>query len=312
MSRLRAYAQLVRLPNLPTVLADVCLGFLATKSAFVPTRWPVFGCLLLASVCLYWGGMVWNDFFDVEQDKRERPERPLPSGRVARREAGRLGAGLLAGGVGFALLAGTLSAWLDRGAFLLAPLLALALAGTIFLYDAWLKRFWAGPVGMGACRFLNVVLAVSVAGGAAAATLGTYLGLVVGLYVGAVTWLARTEARVSSQPMLIAASALMLVSLIAALFLPVLPLPRARPEESSVLFPYLLVALGFAVGFPVVRAVRGPTPDNVQAAVKRSLMCLIVLDAVLASALAGSFGLVILVLLAPSLYLNRKRWLYAT
>jgi hypothetical protein len=41
-------------------------------------------------------------------------------------------------------------------------------------------------------------------------------------------------------------------------------------------------------------------------------MALILLDAVLATATAGAIGLVILLLLAPSLYLNRKRWLYAT
>jgi hypothetical protein len=41
-------------------------------------------------------------------------------------------------------------------------------------------------------------------------------------------------------------------------------------------------------------------------------MGLIVLDAVLASGLAGTIGLVILLLLAPSLYLGRRRWLYAT
>jgi 4-hydroxybenzoate polyprenyltransferase len=313
MSRLRAYAQLVRLPNLPSALADVCLGFLATKSAFIPPRWPGFACLLLASGCLYCGGMVWNDYFDVEQDTRERPFRPIPSGRISRRDAARCGAALLAAGVGFAALAGALSAWLDRGPFVLAPALAVVLAAAILLYDAALKRFWAGPFGMGACRFLNVLLAASVAGGAAAATVGVCLGLVVGLYVGAVTWLARTEARVSSQPMVIGAGVLMLVSLAIALFLPVLPLQKgSHSDDSSVLFPYLLVALGFALGFPVVRAAREPTPDRVQAAVKRALICLIVLDAVLASAFAGSLGLVILVLLAPSLYLNGRRWLYAT
>jgi hypothetical protein len=51
---------------------------------------------------------------------------------------------------------------------------------------------------------------------------------------------------------------------------------------------------------------------QVQAAVRRSLMALILLDAVLATATAGLVGLSILVLLIPSLYLNRKRWLYAT
>jgi 4-hydroxybenzoate polyprenyltransferase len=50
----------------------------------------------------------------------------------------------------------------------------------------------------------------------------------------------------------------------------------------------------------------------VQAAVKRCLMGLIVLDAILALAVAGTVGLAILALLVPSMYLNRKRWLYAT
>ncbi len=41
-------------------------------------------------------------------------------------------------------------------------------------------------------------------------------------------------------------------------------------------------------------------------------MGLILLDMVLATALAGTAGLVLLVLLAPSVYLNRQQWLYAT
>ncbi len=41
-------------------------------------------------------------------------------------------------------------------------------------------------------------------------------------------------------------------------------------------------------------------------------MGLILLDTVLATALAGSMGLVLLLLLAPSVYLNRRSWLYAT
>src|SRR5438067_2386375 len=86
----RAYAQLVRLPNVFTAMADITLAALAT--AALRERWPVFVLLLLASSCLYCGGMVWNDVFDVEQDRRERPFRPLPSGRVSRGAAMRFGA----------------------------------------------------------------------------------------------------------------------------------------------------------------------------------------------------------------------------
>jgi 4-hydroxybenzoate polyprenyltransferase len=292
MSALRTYAQLVRLPNLPTALADVCLGALATGA--LPRRWPHFLLLLLASGCLYCGGMVWNDFFDVEQDKRERPFRPIPSGRVTRRQAGWFGAGLLAAGVVWAALAG-------------AVLLGLALVAAILLYDGWLKRTPAGPVAMGAFRFLNVLLAVSVSG-SLAWPLGPHLALVVGLYIVGVTWFARTEARASSQAALKGAAGVMLAALLLAVALPA----HLPPGAGSPLFPYLLVALGFVIGLPVCQAVASPTPGRVQAAVKRCLMGLVLLDAVLATAVAGAVGLVILVLLAPSLYLNRKSWLYAT
>ena len=66
------------------------------------------------------------------------------------------------------------------------------------------------------------------------------------------------------------------------------------------------------VGLPIQQAIRKPTPERVQAAVKRALIGLVLFDAVLATALAGSAGLVILLLLVPSLYLNGRRWLYAT
>jgi 4-hydroxybenzoate polyprenyltransferase len=314
MSRLRTYAQLVRLPNLPTALADVCLGALAahvTPDGWLPFRWLPFLLLLATTACLYSGGMVWNDYFDVEQDRRERPERPIPSGRVSRGEAGRLGAVLIAGGLLCAILAGmAVGRYGPDNSKLAPPVLAACLVAAIFLYDGWLKRTPVGPVAMGLCRFLNVLMAVSISGSLLGLK-GVHLAFVVGLYVAGVTWFARTEARLSSQWSLGGALAVMLFALLLAL-----PLPlddRGDPNgTSSPLFPYLLVALGVAVALPACQAVATPTPNRVQAGVKRALMALVLLDATLATALAGTVGLVILVLMAPTLYLNRRRWLYAT
>ena len=302
MSRLRTYAQLIRLPNLPTALADICLAALAlaVQPAFgeLAGGFPYdrFALVLLASACLYCSGMVWNDFFDIDQDRRERPFRPLPSGRVSPREAATLGGVLMLAGVGFAFLAG-------RTAFVVSLCLVVA----IFLYDCWLKRIWAGPVGMGLCRFLNVLLGLSLAG-SIPTPWGVHLAAVVGLYIVGVTWLARTEARMSSQTALQGAATVMLASLVMALPLPA----QADRPAASPLFPYLLVVLGFLIGLPVSRAIAGPTPDNVQSAVKRCLMGLILLDAVLATALAGTVGLALALLLVPVLILKRQRWLYAT
>jgi 4-hydroxybenzoate polyprenyltransferase len=90
-----------------------------------------------------------------------------------------------------------------------------------------------------------------------------------------------------------------------------IPVPTWVPVGgSSLLFPYLLVGLGFWVGIPLWQAIEQPGPARVQAAVKRSIFGLVLLDATLATALAGSVGLLIVLLVLPALVLGK--WLYST
>jgi 4-hydroxybenzoate polyprenyltransferase len=311
MSRLRAYAQLVRLPNVFTALADIGLAALVTGG--LPARWLAFALAGAASACLYCAGMVWNDFFDIDQDRRERPFRPLPSGRITRPTAGLLGVALLLAGVMLALLAGLGpgvgvtspgTAW-EQPSAIVAVLLVLA----ILAYDAWLKRTWAGPLGMGSCRFLNVLLGVALAPSASWPH-GVYLALVVGVYIAGVTWFARTEAASSSRLALTGAALVMLASVALALPLPVVLAASPWPHEPFVLFPYLLVGFGFLIGVPVYRAINRPSPALVQAGVKGAVLGLIVFDAILATAGTGILGLVLLLLLPPALVLGRR--LYST
>ena len=70
------------------------------------------------------------------------------------------------------------------------------------------------------------------------------------------------------------------------------------------------MAVGFLVGLPVSRAIVDPAPPHVQVAVKQAIMGLVVLDAVLSLPFAGLWGLLILALLIPALYLGR--WIYST
>jgi 4-hydroxybenzoate polyprenyltransferase len=307
------YAQLVRLPNVFTAMADIALAALVAGA--LPTHAAAVLLVLLASGCLYCSGMVWNDYFDLEQDKRERPFRPLPSGRVSPQAAARLGAALLAAGVGLAALAGLAGGELRTAPVILAGLLALA----ILLYDAVLKRTVLGPVGMGACRFLNVLLGLSVVPDALGA--GVLLAAVVGTYIAGVTWLARTEAVRSRKGDLIGAAGVMLAGLLLALAVPLAfrPVPRgdtasplgfAQIALGQILFPYLLVAFGFYLGGPVLRAVARPDPERVQAAVKRAVLGLVLLDAILAAAVVGTAGLLLALLLLPASYLGRR--IYST
>jgi len=101
------WAQLVRVPNVFTVVADVTMGFLFVRESLRP--FTLYLLALFASIALYWAGMVLNDVCDYEQDLRERSERPLPSGRVDLRTAKTVGWGLLL--LGIVLAIGKSSHW---------------------------------------------------------------------------------------------------------------------------------------------------------------------------------------------------------
>ncbi len=155
-SKWRAYFELLRFPAVFTAVADVMMGYLVRNGDLEPTS--TFALLLVASSSLYLAGMVFNDAFDADVDARERPERPIPSGAVTRSTAFRIGWILFVIGVAAAWTVELLNG--DR-----APLvLAVALATFIYLYDWEVKRYSIGPLNMGVCRMLNVLLGMSTVG----------------------------------------------------------------------------------------------------------------------------------------------------
>lgn len=285
-SRALSYARLLRIPNVFTAIADIALG------AFVTGDGREFGWLAAASACLYSAGMVWNDVFDLDQDSRERPFRPLPSGMIPIRSAHRLGATLLLTGFAFATVVGIRSA-------AIAGALVVAILG----YDAVLKRTRFGPAAMGACRFLNVLLGLSAADWQPVSPgLQLHLAAVVGIYVLGVTWFARTESRGSSPRHLTGASWVVAGALALALPLPL----HGEAGRASWLFPYLLTAIGIGLSAPALVAIRDPAPPIVQRGVKTAILGLIALDAILATAISGVYGLSILVLLPPAVWIGRR------
>jgi 4-hydroxybenzoate polyprenyltransferase len=144
--RLRDLVELVRAPAALSVPGDVVAG--AAAARVLGPRTPA---LAGASVCLYWAGMAANDWADRNVDAVERPERPIPSGRVSPGLALGLAAGLTAAGVAVAGLVGG-----RRALAVAAPL-----AGTVWAYDLGGKDTAAGPALMAACRGLDVLLGAS-------------------------------------------------------------------------------------------------------------------------------------------------------
>ena len=301
------YARLLRLPNVFTAFADIGVGVCATIGLASPAIDGSFllrtALLFLASGSLYLAGMVWNDYFDLEEDRRDRPFRPIPSGKISLQRAWVIGFALLLVGFASASLSGiTEQGWHFSGA-ILSGLLVVA----VLLYDARVKRTAAGPIGMALCRFLNVLLGLTLADFHSIPWITRlHLATVVGVYIIGVTWFARTEEKRSNPEILRAAAFVLLGALLLTLAVPV----RVPSGTTSPLFPYLLVAFGFIVGIPVLRAIRQPTPDNVQAGVKRCILGLVGLDALLASVFVGTPGLLLLLLLPPALWLGK--WVSST
>ena len=179
---------------------------------------------------------------------------------------------------------------------------AVGIAVAVLMYDGGLKRTPIGPVAMASCRFLNVLLGLSILPDEAL-DLGLRIDLagVVGVYIIGVTWFARTEEGASQRRQLLAAAFVMLLALVLALIFKA----KLPPGSGTFLYPYLLVAFGFVIGRPIARAIASPGPREVQRAVKRCVLGLVVLDAVLATAFAGLPALAILLLLPPAI-VDRK------
>ena len=312
---LKACLQLVRIPNVFTAMADVTMGFLFVHASLFPVA--NFVCLLLGSCFLYSAGMVLNDVYDVEVDTRLRPQRPLPSGRISLGFARQFGYGLLLLGVVFGWLAGYLPGTVVPMAWR-SGCVASALAVCIVLYDARLKVTLVGPVMMGSCRLLNILLGMSLAPstldaghlwwGFDPSALIVAGGM--GLYVTGVTWFARGEAEVSRRDRLILAMCIMIVGLVTLAWFPDWGSFGAGARQLTMrpaVWALLVALLGFSVVRRCAVAVVDPGPRRVQLAVKQCILSLIVLDAAICLAVRTPLGwsLVILSLLVPTLLLGR-------
>jgi 4-hydroxybenzoate polyprenyltransferase len=299
---LKPYFQLVRLPNVFTAAADSLAGWLLIGGALADARhWLP---LSAASMMIYAAGIALNDVFDFEVDRVERPGRPLPSGRVSRRFAARLGGGLL--------VCGPLVAWLS-GSNTCAGVAAV-LAACVLLYDAGAKRTGLGPCVMGACRGLNVLLGMA----PAAALGGPAAWLVAGsmaLFVTGVTWISRGETQTGRTRGLYAGLVLenlAVLGLVAAALQPrAFPSPAA---DRAIVNPEGLLALlvvAWVVALAGAAVVREPVPGRFQRAVKTGVLSLVWLNFGVVAAVRGvGPALAVAALWVPAFLLGR--WLYST
>src|SRR5438105_1354455 len=95
--KLSVALRLGRVSNLPTVTTNVLA---AVALADLPASPAHLVLLCLAMSLMYVGGMWLNDAYDRDIDRRERPERPIPSGQADAAAVFAWGYALLVAGIG--------------------------------------------------------------------------------------------------------------------------------------------------------------------------------------------------------------------
>ncbi|WP_266367621.1 UbiA-like protein EboC [Tellurirhabdus rosea] len=280
--------RLTRPANLVTAVADILAGTaIAGYLTYEYATFEPLGLLCLSTIGLYGGGVVFNDIFDAQLDAEERPERPIPSGQVSLRSASLLGSVLLLIGVVAAWLVHPLSGWL-----------AIAIAVFALLYDQFGKHHPVlGPLNMGLCRGLNLLLGVSIL--PEQVMPWAWVALLPIAYIGAITMISRGEVHGGSSGTLRIAGLLYgaVIACIAAI-------AQSRGQLGTAL-PFLII-FGLFIFPPLWRAVREPVGKNIGMAVKAGVVSLIVMNAAWVAAFASfPFALLVVCLLPLTRLLAR-------
>ncbi len=306
-----AWLQLVRLPNVFTVLADVGAAFLLVGGDQPGLRLAV---VLAAGVALYWAGMILNDVFDVEKDRAERSNRPIPSGAISAAAAAKAGWGCLVVGIVLSAASGYVpdgdspSTWFPAA-------IGVSLAVMIVAYDGPLKKTPFAPAAMGGCRGLSFLLGASprvplVDGLPEVPRYVVAVAMGFGVYVMGITTFARDEAAGGHRMNLQTGLVVMLLGGLMLAFAPVVARPGDRAGwhlGSGGQYTVLILLIMMPIALRGFRAISDPQPAVVGNTIRASILTIIPLSAAFAFLGAGQFwGLAVFSLVLPAIVLAAK------
>jgi 4-hydroxybenzoate polyprenyltransferase len=291
LKKIFGYLRLSRPANIVTAIADVLAG-IAISGLFLSLlgkeNYIDIILLCLSTIGLYGGGIVFNDVFDVELDRIERPERTIPSGLISLKEAASWGAFLLIFGIAMAFFVNQT-----------AGFLAILISASALIYDKWGKHHrFLGPPNMGLCRGLNLLLGISIL--PSCVWEFWHIALAPVLYISAITMISRGEVHGSKRKPLYAAAILYGLVILFILWFSWIN------GMTMIVIPFLL---GFTIMIfrPLRAAITSPTGPLIGKAVKAGVIALILMNASWAAASGTWIVAIVIVLLLPlSIWLSRK------
>ena len=291
--KLLGYLRLMRPANLPTAAADILAGIAIAVA--IPLKEGSFGVffhpsivlsLIFSSVLLYAGGVVLNDVFDAKLDAIERPERAIPSGLILKKNAAIFGTSSLVIGIILAF-----------SAHMISGIIACILAFSIVLYDAVSKNYdFLGPLNMGICRGLNLILGITVFG----TIKFPALAIIPIIYIFAITLISRGEVHGNNKKNIIWAGILYGIVLLSLFSI------NLYFDFDTLYISIFILFFGFSIFFPLVKAYRKNSPKNIKKAVITGVLSIIILDACFVALFTHWWiGIPILLLLPLSLLLSK-------
>lgn len=297
-SRLQQYLLLVRLPNVFTTPSNILAGYFATTPLAEANGLHLVS-LMVSSGLLYIAGIALNDFFDIETDRKERPSRPLPSGRVPKKHAMAIAI--------IGMIVANVIVLTTIGPIALA--LSLALTATIVAYDYKLKHTIAGPFAMGGTRFLNVILGTSpaisfalLAGVKLQSETALFAAASLFVYIVSIMLLSKKEVGNEKPDLLPFYIIFALTAAIASIGL-LLTLPWE--------FVISLTMFAIVISITFRQYIGDASQPTTQKAIRNMIISIIILDSVFVSGTAGLFyGLATLLFVIPAVVLAKK--LYVT
>ena len=294
MGTIRNYLALIRFPNLFTIPSNIIVGF-SQLVLFPEAGMENLLLLMTTSILLYVVGIIINDYRDLEIDRKERPDRPLPAGKISPRSA-----------LAFVFVATISAIFLATLVGIPSVLLAVILLITIIAYDCWLKNNFLGYFAIALARVINVVLGYS-----AGITLLiinqneiTRLSVIListFLYVTAISYISRKEVESSPKKSNFRIS-IGLLSLIPA----ILTFFTLMGVFKWDLFLSLIIFIGMLIK-SLVGKYGSPNPEVAKKIVRNLVLSIIILDSTFLSGTLGfAYGLSLLVLLIPAAILSRR------
>ena len=293
------------------------MGYLWISGSWEP--FPVVILLCLASAFFYVAGMVLNDLFDYEHDKKTGSRRPLVTGKVSLNTARYIGIGALVLGVLGAAIASLVSVNVFESDVSMGACLGaiFGLCLSIILYDKFSKKTLFAPWLMGCCRLFNVAIGMTAAGwlssGAGMHATVVDCSLLVGVlfYISGITWYASKETESGNQWRLFIGTSSILGAYFFWASIPWVPDASLRISDWPPAHDHWFWLLALFMMPALARLVIGlinPTPRNIQRAVIISLYTIIAIDAMFCWLIKSSqpaYLIIVFWMLLPTLGLGR-------